>query len=227
MKKVVLILSGGLDSSILGFWLKKYYSAELICITFDYGQKHRNELNYAKNIVQLLQSEHHLIDLSFIKNVLMHSNSSLVNPKFNVPHGEYTKQNMQSTVVPNRNSLMLTIAWTIACTNNATAVAYGAHTGDHYLYPDTRPEYFQALNNALKLGTEDVCNTQLKLIAPFINYSKSQIVLEGVKLHFPFELTWTCYEGGNMHCGICGACISRKQSFIEANVTDPTKYQIN
>ncbi len=226
MKKITLILSGGLDSSTLAFWLKYKYNSELVCLTFDYGQKQVKELDSATKITQVLKAEHHIIDLSFIKKFLKLANSSLVNDNITVPHGEYTKQNMQSTVVPNRNSLMLSIAWTIACINNSDALAYGAHSGDHYLYPDTRPEYFTALNTALKLGVKDVGTTELDLIAPFINFSKSQIILEGSKLNVPFELTWTCYEGGTIHCGECGACISRKKSFIEGHVEDKTIYKV-
>ena len=226
MKRVTLILSGGLDSSTLAFWIKDKYNAELTCITFDYGQKHIKELQSATIIANLVNAKHHIIDLSFIKKFLHLANSSLVNEDLSIPHGEYTKQNMQSTVVPNRNTLMLSVAWTIACINNSDSLAYGAHSGDHYLYPDTRPEYFNALNTALRLGVEDVADKDLKLIAPFINYSKAQIVFEGARLHVPFNTTWTCYQGEDTHCGQCGACYSRKKAFLEANVEDKTIYKI-
>lgn len=218
-------MSGGLDSSTLGYWLKANNYTDLVCITFNYGQKQQVELQSAEYIAKILSAKHHIIDLSFIKKFLGVSGSSLTNPEINVPHGEYTKENMLSTVVPNRNSMMLTTAWTIACTEEADVLAYGAHGGDHYIYPDTRPDYFNAINLALRLGTEDSRKDNLNLIAPFINWHKSDIVKEGQKLGVPFDKTWTCYEGGDIHCGLCGACNQRKKGFIDANIPDPTKYR--
>ena len=223
--KAVLILSGGLDSSTLGYWLKANNYRELICLSFDYGQKQIIELNSAKVIAEKLNATHQIIDLSFIQPLLSNSSCSLTNNEINVPHGEYSKENMQSTVVPNRNSMMLTIAWTIACVEKAEALAYGAHGGDHYLYPDTRPDYFNALNLALRLGSEDQRQANLNLIAPFIHWPKAKIVTEGARLQVPFELTWTCYEGREIHCGLCGACCGRKQAFAQANISDPTIYR--
>jgi 7-cyano-7-deazaguanine synthase len=155
----------------------------------------------------------------------MRSNSSLTNPKIDVPHGIYTKDNMQSTVVPNRNSMLLTIAWTIACTENADVLAYGAHSGDHYIYPDTRPEYLEAINLSLRLGSADSRKDNLNLIAPFINWNKAAIIQEGARLNVPFDLTWTCYEGGEIQCGLCGACSERKKAFALAKISDPTIYK--
>ncbi len=223
--KAVLILSGGLDSSTLAYWLKANGYNEIICITFDYGQKQIIELQYAKGIANKITAEHRVIDMSFIKGFLSKSNSSLTNSAIIVPHGEYTKENMQSTVVPNRNSMMLTIAWTIACVEKANSVVYGAHGGDHYLYPDTRPQYFEAINKSLRMGTDGCREDDLNLLAPFINWHKTDIVKEGYRLNVPFEETWTCYEGGQYHCGLCGACIGRKQAFIDANIPDPTVYK--
>ena len=223
--KAVLILSGGLDSSTLGYWLKANDYSELVCVTFNYGQKQIIELKSAAAIASKLGATHHVVDISFIKNFLSSSSSSLTNPNIAVPHGEYTKENMQSTVVPNRNSMLLTTAWTIACIEQADALAYGAHGGDHYVYPDTRPAYFNAINLSLRLGTEDSRKDNLNLIAPFINWDKAAIVKAGSALNVPFELTWTCYEGGDTHCGLCGACHQRKKGFIDAGVMDPTIYR--
>lgn len=224
--KAVLILSGGLDSSTLAYWLKANNYSELVCVTFNYGQKQIIELKSAEAIAKKLNAVHNIVDISFIKNFLSYSSSSLTNPALDVPHGEYTKENMQSTVVPNRNSMLLTMAWTIACIEKADVLAYGAHGGDHYVYPDTRPEYFNAINLSLRLGSEDSRKDNLSLIAPFIHWDKAAIVCEGAKLGVPFELTWTCYEGGDLHCGLCGACHQRKKSFIEAQVSDPTRYKV-
>ena len=165
------------------------------------------------------------MDISFIKDLLRHSSSSLTNPDIAVPHGEYSKDNMQSTVVPNRNSMLLTTAWTFACIEKADALAYGAHTGDHYLYPDTRPNYLNAMNLSLRLGTENCRKENMNLIAPFINWDKSAIIQEGARLGVPFELTWTCYEGGELQCGLCGACSERKKAFVDAKISDPVIYK--
>ncbi len=223
--KAVLILSGGLDSSTLAYWLKANGYNEIICITFDYGQKQIIELQYAKGIANKIGAEHRVIDMSFIKSFLSKSNSSLTNSSINVPYGEYTKENMESTVVPNRNSMMLTMAWTIACVEKANALVYGAHGGDHYIYPDTRPEYFEAINKSLRMGSDGSRESNLNLLAPFINWHKSDIVQEGERLGVPFIETWTCYEGGEHHCGLCGACSERKKAFIIANIPDPTVYK--
>lgn len=223
--KAVLILSGGLDSSTLGYWLKANGYSELVCVTFNYGQKQIIELKSASAIAHRLGATHHIVDISFIKTFLSGSSSSLTNPNIAVPHGEYSKENMQSTVVPNRNSMLLTTAWTIACIEKADALAYGAHGGDHYVYPDTRPDYFNAINLSLRLGTEDSRKDNLNLIAPFINWDKAAIVKAGSTLNVPFELTWTCYEGGDTHCGLCGACDQRKKGFIDAGIMDPTIYK--
>ena len=215
--KAVLILSGGLDSSTLAYWLKANGFNEIICITFDYGQKQIIELEYAKGIAKKIGAEHRVIDMSFIKKFLSKSSSSLTNSAIDVPHGEYTKENMQSTVVPNRNSMMLTIAWTIACVEQANALVY--------IYPDTRPEYFEAINKSLRMGSEGSREDDLKLLAPFITWHKADIVKEGHRLGVPFADTWTCYEGGEHHCGLCGACSERKKAFIDAGISDPTVYK--
>lgn len=221
--KAVLILSGGLDSSTLGYWLKHNGYNDLICISYNYGQRHIVELEHAKKIAQQLGGVHHIVDVSFMKQFL--KGSSLTDNNIAVSHGEYSKENMQNTVVPNRNTVLLSLAWSIACVEKADVLAYGAHGGDHYLYADTRPDYFNAINLALRMGTEDSRKEQLQLIAPFLYNTKAEIVKIGHQLNVPFADTWTCYEGDIMHCGLCGACQSRKQGFHDAQINDPTKYK--
>ena len=222
--KAVLILSGGLDSSTLGYWLKANGCQELICVSYNYGQRHIVELEHAQKIAARLGAAHQVIDVSFLKDIL--KGSSLTDSSIPLPEGDYNKENMQSTVVPNRNTILLSLAWSIACVENADVLAYGAHGGDHYLYPDTRPDYFSAINLALRLGTEDCRNENLQLTAPFLYTSKAEIVRIGTELQVPFNQTWTCYAGGTMHCGTCGACHSRKQAFTQAGITDPTSYKV-
>ncbi len=221
--KAVLILSGGIDSSTLGYWLKQQGYSELICITYNYGQRQIIELESAKKIAKNLNATHHIIDVSFMQQFL--KGSSLTDRSIDIPHGAYTKENMQITVVPNRNTMLLSIAWSIACVERADVLAYGAQCGDHYLYPDTRPDYFNAMNLALRLGTEDCRDDNLELIAPLLKKSKADVIKLGNSLNVPFADTWSCYEGGDTHCGLCGACQSRRSGFVEAGIQDPKVYK--
>lgn len=220
--RAVAILSGGIDSSTIAYDLKsKDYDLSLI--TFDYGQRHKVEIESAKKIAALLGAVHHVIDISGIRPLL--KGSSLTDDSVATPHEQYDKKTMQLTVVPNRNAIMLSIAYGFACTSGAKILACGVHAGDHYLYPDCRPEFIKLLDVALAKGTEDVKDPDLKIVAPFVNLSKGEIVSLGHELNVPYELTWSCYEGGEVHCGLCGSCRSRKQAFIDAKVVDPTIYQ--
>jgi 7-cyano-7-deazaguanine synthase len=157
-----------------------------------------------------------------MKDIL--TKSSLINNDINIPHGEYSKYNMLSTVVPNRNTILLSIAWAFACNEDADILAYGAQSGDHYLYPDTRMDYFLAMNLALRLGTEDCRVDNLQLEAPLICLHKHEVLQLGLKYGVDYSLTYSCYEGNEIHCGKCGACQSRKKAFLQLNLLDPTKY---
>ncbi|MDD3266462.1 MAG: 7-cyano-7-deazaguanine synthase QueC [Burkholderiales bacterium] len=221
-KKAVVILSGGLDSSTLAYYLANE-GYDLICVSFNYGQRHIKELASAKYIADSLNSPHHVIDLSFMREFLQ--NSSLVNQDLNNPKEEYARENMLITVVPNRNTMMLSLAWTIACANEASLVAFGPHKGDNYVYADCREEYFEAMNDSLRLGTIDSRLEELTLSAPFIQMTKIDIVNIGNKLKVPFEKTWSCYDGQDLHCGTCGTCRQRKEAFTAANVNDLTVYK--
>jgi 7-cyano-7-deazaguanine synthase len=221
-KKAVIILSGGLDSGTLAYYLANQ-NYGLICVSFNYGQKHIKELKMATKIAKNLGACHHIIDLSFMNKYLQ--SSSLINKDIANPKEDYARENMLVTVVPNRNTMMLSLAWTIACSENAIIVAFGAHKGDNYVYPDCRLDYFNALNLSLRLGTIDSRHEDLHLLAPFINYSKADIVQIGNHLNVSFEDTWSCYDGLELHCGKCGTCRQRQQAFIEANINDPTIYE--
>ncbi len=222
-KKAVVILSGGLDSSTLAYYLAdKGY--QLICVSYNYGQKHIKELESAAKIAESLDAKHHVIDIRFMNGFLQ--SSSLVNQELENPKEDYARENMLVTVVPNRNTMMLSLAWTIACAENAQLLAFGPHKGDNYVYADCRPDYFNALNLALRLGTIDSRHEDLELSAPFINFTKTDIVKTGVKLGVPFADTWSCYDGQEKHCGLCGTCRQRRQSFIDAGISDPTTYEV-
>lgn len=223
IKKAVIILSGGLDSSTLAYYLADQGYA-LICVSFNYGQKHVKELDSAAQIAKNLNATHHIINLAFMNQYLQ--SSSLVNQDLSNPKQDYARENMLVTVVPNRNTMMLSLAWTIACAENAELVAFGPHKGDNYVYADCRPDYFNALNLALRLGTIDSRHEDLQLLAPFINFSKTDIIRTGAKLAVPFEHTWSCYDGREIHCGECGTCRQRRQAFIEAGIVDPTIYEV-
>ncbi len=216
---VVLILSGGLDSTVL---LQHMIAGghALRALSVDYGQRHRRELLYAHATCQRLGVEHRTADLSGIAWML--AGSGLVNPDVAVPHGEYATQNLKVTVVPNRNLIMLSVAAAWAIDLKADAVAFAAHHGYHTLYPDCTPEFIAATAAAIKLADWH----QVQLLAPFALMTKAQIVQRGAELGVPFEQTWSCYEGGDVHCGLCGTCIERREAFNLAGVPDPTRYQV-
>ncbi len=221
MKKAVAIVSGGLDSVTLAYVLREQ-GFDLHLLSFDYGQKHKKELEFAKLCAQDLGAKHSIVDLTSITKLI--SNSSLTSDEIEVPHGHYAAPNMALTVVPNRNAIMLTIAFGAAVNEEAQAVAIGVHGGDHFIYPDCRPDFIESFAAMQKHAVEGFGDSNLELLAPFINIDKTGIVLEGARLNVPFEKTWSCYEGTKVHCGKCGTCVERKESFELAGLSDPTVY---
>jgi 7-cyano-7-deazaguanine synthase len=221
MKKAVAIVSGGLDSVTLAYLLHNQ-GFDLHLLSFDYGQKHKKELEFAKLCAQDLGAKHSIVDLTSITKLI--SNSSLTSEEIEVPHGHYAAPNMALTVVPNRNAIMLTIAFGAAVNEEAQAVAIGVHGGDHFIYPDCRPGFVESFAAMQKHAVEGYGDPNLELLAPFIHIDKTGIVREGARLNVPFEKTWSCYEGTNLHCGKCGTCVERKESFELAGVVDPTEY---
>jgi 7-cyano-7-deazaguanine synthase len=147
--------------------------------------------------------------------------SSQSDPNIAVPHGHYTDESMKQTVVPNRNMLMLSVAVAWAISVKADSVCYGAHAGDRAIYPDCREEFASAFNTAALLADWH----QVSLSRPFVDMSKAEIVTLGRTLEVPFGQTWSCYEGGEKHCGLCGTCVERAEAFREAAVEDPTEYE--
>ena len=216
--KTIVICSGGLDSVSLAHVLADKGQLSAL-VSFDYGQRHRKELDFAACAATRLGVPHHLIDMRTIGAALT---GSALTDDLDVPDGHYAEETMRITVVPNRNAIMLTIAFGVAAAQGADAVATAVHGGDHFIYPDCRPaftEAFQAMQDAALDGYASV-----RLITPYVHRTKADIVTDGARVGTPFAETWSCYKGGNIHCGRCGTCVERREAFDLAGVTDPTDY---
>ena len=218
-QKAVVIISGGMDSTVLAY-LVKALGYEPTLLSFNYGQRHKKELTFATITAKKLESVHHIVDLSGIQGLLA---GSALTSDIDVPEGHYSADNMAITVVPNRNAIMLSIAYGHAVSIGARAVYAGVHAGDHAQYPDCRLNFFQELDQALYTGNEGFGDVEIR--APFIEKSKADIADIGERLRVPFEDTWSCYKGGVTHCGKCATCVERAQSMFEAGVSDPTVYE--
>lgn len=219
MEKVVLIYSGGMDSTILLYHLRSQ-GYDVRALSVDYGQRHCKELDRARSICRMIDIPHEVADLQGITHLL--KGSSLTDSELDVPDGHYTEEIMKATVVPNRNMIMLAVAIGYAISLKAQFVAYGAHAGDHTIYPDCRPEFAAALNTAALLADWH----QVELLRPFIKLTKAVIAKRGAELNVPFEMTWSCYKGGERHCGLCGTCVERAEAFNLAGLQDPTVYDV-
>lgn len=216
--KVVALHSGGMDSTTLLYWLISQ-GHEVVALSFNYMQRHKKELNFAMETVSLLGINRVVIDLGMmLKYCAPHS--SLTNPRVDVPHGHYEDESMKVTVVPGRNLVMLSIAAAYASGNGHEAVALAAHAGDHAIYPDCRPAFLEAVQRTYIEGFDP----SLEFITPWAYNSKADIAKEGSFLGVPYELTWSCYEGKELHCGKCGTCVERIEAFKLAGVEDPTEY---
>lgn len=215
--KAVLTFSGGLDSTVLLHHLKAD-EHEVYTLSVDYGQRHARELESAARLAGALEVPHRVADLKAIRPLL--ASGSLTSPEIDVPEGHYAEESMKATVVPNRNMILLSLATAWAVSLKADCVAYAAHGGDHAIYPDCRPEFADAMATAI----EQADWHSVKLLRPFMELTKADIVRRGSELGVPFAETWSCYKGGNVHCGRCGTCIERREAFHLAGVEDPTTY---
>ena len=218
--KTVAIVSGGMDSSVLIYDLLSQ-GHELDLISFNYGQKHKIELTYAAKISQQLNLPHTIVDITNLTSLLSKSTLTSDAP---VPDGHYAEENMKLTVVPNRNSIMLNIAAAYAITNEASAIATAVHSGDHFIYPDCRPAFIDALEQLLRVANDGFRPDDFKVLAPYVHISKDRICARGAELDVPWLDTWSCYKGGEIHCGSCGTCFERREAFTLAGITDPTPY---
>jgi len=184
-KRAVVIVSGGIDSVTLAYSLasEEFF---LHLLSFDYGQRHLKELEYAGLCAERLGAEFDLVDISGVGRLLK---GSALTDDIPVPHGHYAASNMATTVVPNRNAILLSIAYGVAVAEGVEMVATGVHAGDHFVYPDCRPEFIQAFDTMQKKAVEGFGDESLELYAPFLERSKADIVAAGVKLSVPYSDT--------------------------------------
>jgi 7-cyano-7-deazaguanine synthase len=238
-----VIFSGGLDSTTLVYELVNQ-GFEPHLISFNYGQRHKKELEFAGNTAFKLGLRHDIVDLSGLTHLI--SNSALTShinhndtngteyedvPTVEVPEGHYAEENMKLTVVPNRNMIMLSIAAGIAVNFNYKRLATGVHAGDHFVYPDCRPRFLESANATICLGNQGFGPIPENvdggpgytpfgfLYAPFMNASKADIAIQAFRLEVPLEDTWSCYKGEEIHCGRCGTCVERLEAINAAAVS--------
>lgn len=215
MKDTLLVLSGGLDSTTL---LYDYADSIALAVTFQYGSNHnKREAAFAKYHCDKLGIEHIEIDLAFMGKYFK---SSLLDGADAIPEGNYDEDNMKSTVVPFRNGIMLSVAAGLAESRGLKNVMMANHSGDHAIYPDCRSEFVKAMTAAIEAGTYE----GVKLVAPYTDITKADIVSRGAKLGIDYSKTYSCYKGGEHHCGVCGTCRERKEAFALAGVKDDTIY---
>ena len=217
--KTLVICSGGLDSVSLAYSVASRGELSRL-VSFDYGQRHRKELDYAALCAARLKVPHHIIDMRPIGAALT---GSALTDDIDVPDGHYAEETMRITVVPNRNAIMLTIAYGIAAARGDTAVATAVHGGDHFIYPDCRPGFTEGFDKMQRAALEGYADVALS--TPFVHRSKADIVTEGARVNTPFAETWSCYKGGAHHCGRCGTCVERREAFHLAGIEDPTTYE--
>ncbi len=216
MKDSIIVLSGGMDSVTL---LYDQQARIALAVTFDYGSNHnQREATYAALHCQRLGIEHHIIPLAFISQYFK---SSLLEGASAIPEGDYGEDNMKSTVVPFRNGIMLSIACGIAESRGLTKVLIANHFGDHAIYPDCRSEFIRPMSEAMHAGTY----IGVDVLAPYTDITKTDIARIGLRLGIDYAETYSCYKGGEKHCGHCGTCIERHEALTEAGIDDPTEYE--
>jgi 7-cyano-7-deazaguanine synthase len=219
--RIVAVVSGGLDSSVMAHVLHDE-GHDLHTISFDYGQRHRRELDCARALAGDLGVPWELVDLHAAGVTRLLGGSALTDDAVAVPEGHYADESMRATVVPNRNAMMLTVACALAGGMNAGAVAFAVHGGDHPIYPDCRPEFVRAFEEMERLAMDA---PGFRVLAPFVAMTKADIVRLGAAHGVDFARTWSCYNGRAVHCGRCGTCCERREAFDIAGVPDPTEYE--
>jgi 7-cyano-7-deazaguanine synthase len=215
----IVLLSGGLDSTALVAHMLAA-GERVHALSVHYGQRHVRELEAATAVADYYDIRHDVVDLGGVGALL--AGNALTDDAVDVPDGHYAEDSMRATVVPNRNAIMLSVAVGVASSRGAQKVATAVHAGDHFVYPDCRPEFIRAISFASQLGTATFGD--VRVIAPFVTMSKTRIAGHGIALGAPLILSWSCYKGGDVHCGTCGTCGERREAFREAGLVDPTIY---
>jgi len=220
MKKAIVCLSGGLDSAVtLATAIKEDY--DVLAISFRYPSKHNNyEIIAAKELCRHYQTTWGICN---IEDAFVLSKSALLKDMESpeIPEGHYNDESMAKTVVPARNMIFISILAGIAASREINTIFLGVHSGDHHIYPDCRPAFFNAMQRAIKLAT---ANSNLVLCTPFLHKDKTDIVKQGIELAVPFELTRTCYKNQEIACGRCGSCVERLEAFEKNGTKDPIRY---
>ena len=217
-KKVVVIYSGGMDSYTV---LHKAIEEGLTpyTLTFDYGQRHAKEIEVASRVCNELDIHHKVIDITAINQLI--GGSSLTDSSIDVALGHYQNDNMKSTVVPNRNMILLSMAIGYAVSIGAEKVYYGAHSGDHEIYPDCRPIFVEKMNEVAAVANYE----PTEIHSPYLSSDKIGILKDGIRMGLDYSKTWTCYNGREKACGQCGSCVERLEAFEKNNTTDPIEYE--
>ena len=217
-ESVIVLLSGGMDSVTALHEAHRNY--EVVCaVSFHYGAKHNDrEIPFAARHAAMLSVPHREIRLGFIDEMFK---SDLLRSGGEIPKGPYEEQTMKKTVVPFRNGIMLSIAAGLAESLEASGLVIAAHAGDHAIYPDCREDFMKSMADAIRLGTY----AKVEILRPFIAMTKADIVRRGNELGVDYSATWSCYVGGETHCGECGTCVERREAFQLAGIPDPTRYE--
>lgn len=216
--KAVVVYSGGMDSyTVLHAALAA--GKDVYALSFNYGQRHSKELDVAAKVCQKFNIPHKVVDISAINSLM--AGSSLTDD-IEIPEGHYAEDSMKNTVVPNRNMVLLSMAIAYAVSLEAPEVYYGAHAGDHHIYPDCRPEFVHAMNAVSQIANYE----PVEIVTPFLSSSKGEILAAGLAMNLNYGDTWTCYNGREKACGKCGACNERMEAFNEQGVTDPLSYEV-
>ncbi|MBB3140675.1 7-cyano-7-deazaguanine synthase QueC [Halomonas organivorans] len=214
----VVIYSGGMDSyTVLHRALRE--GREVHALSFDYGQRHSRELEVAREVCRNLGVPHQVVDITAIHGLI--DASALTDASRELPDADYAEDNLKDTVVPNRNMILLSLAIAKAVNIGADRVDYGAHGGDHVLYPDCRPEFVEAMNAVAGIANFE----PVTLHAPYLRAGKNEILAEGLAMGLDYARTWTCYRGEALACGRCGSCRERLEAFAANGIEDPIAYR--
>jgi 7-cyano-7-deazaguanine synthase len=213
---VVVVYSGGMDSyTVLHRAISDGHT--VAPVTFNYGQRHVREIDSAAAVCAELGISHKVVDISSINSLIQ---GSALTSNIDVPEGHYESESMKATVVPNRNMILLSLAIGYAVSTGCRKIYYGAHSGDHAIYPDCRPEFVDRMNDVSAIANY----YPVEIVTPYINVDKSDILRDGLDMGLDYGKTWTCYNGQNLACGKCGACVERLESFAANGIQDPISY---